>query len=184
MDILAHGLWAYLAFKAANMHWKKKEKLGWAVFWGMFPDLFGFTIPILIILFGLFAGTASIADIPKPGHETEVQINGPLPHMLYNYSHSLIIFALVALAAWGIMQYFYRKTPWVLGGWLLHILMDIPTHSKAFYPTPILWPLSTWTFDGVMWGQLWFMILNYALLAVVYFYLKHEEKSEVNRKRT
>lgn len=61
-----------------------------------------------------------------------------------------------------------RKWPWLMGGWVLHIIIDIPTHTKAFFATPFLWPLSNFKIDGISWGTLWFMLINYSALVLVY----------------
>jgi hypothetical protein len=47
-------------------------------------------------------------------------------------------------------------------------LLDIPSHSRAFFPTPFLWPLSKVTFDGVDWTTPRVMVANYVALAIVY----------------
>jgi hypothetical protein len=52
--------------------------------------------------------------------------------------------------------------------WLGHILVDIPTHSKRFFPTPFLWPISDYKVDGISWGVRWFMLANYGSLAAAY----------------
>jgi amino acid transporter len=84
--------------------------------------------------------------------------------LLYQISHSLVIFAFVVLIyyAWK------RKLPWIILGWPLHILADIPTHSYSFYPTPFLWPLVNVKFDGFSWGSGHFTLYNYLALALVY----------------
>ena len=86
---------------------------------------------------------------------------------LYQFSHSIVIFAAVFALVWIIR----RRPSWLLLFWLLHILIDIPTHSMRFYPTPFLWPLSSYQFNGISWGQPWFMILNYSALAAAYLFL-------------
>jgi hypothetical protein len=40
--------------------------------------------------------------------------------------------------------------------WLLHILIDIPTHSRKLWAPQFLWPLSTLSVDGVSWAKLAF----------------------------
>jgi hypothetical protein len=83
----------------------------------------------------------------------------------YNYTHSLIFFlvvlAIVLIARKG-------KVYWPMFGWLLHILIDIPTH-RGFYETPFLFPLSGFRFThGISWGHPVFMIINYSALILVY----------------
>lgn len=58
-----------------------------------------------------------------------------------------------------------------MAAWGLHILLDVPTHARSFYPTPFLWPLSDWTFDGVSWTAPWALALNYTLLALTWTWL-------------
>jgi hypothetical protein len=36
-------------------------------------------------------------------------------------------------------------------GWLLHIAIDIPTHSFRYYATRFLWPVSDFRIDGIAW---------------------------------
>ncbi|HEY7531274.1 MAG TPA: hypothetical protein VH681_00670, partial [Nitrospiraceae bacterium] len=61
-----------------------------------------------------------------------------------------------------------RRPLWGLSAWGLHVLVDIPTHSFAFFPTPFLWPLSTWKFDGWQWMTPTILVPNYVLLALLY----------------
>lgn len=45
------------------------------------------------------------------------------------------------------------RRPKAAAGWLLHILVDIPTHSRKRMGTRVFWPLSSWTYDGISWGD-------------------------------
>ena len=89
------------------------------------------------------------------------------PWDLYQFSHSLVIF----VAVFGIVWLIRHEPSWVMLGWPLHILIDIPTHTTRFFATPFLWPISSYQFDGISWGQRWFLILNYSALASAYLYL-------------
>ena len=64
-----------------------------------------------------------------------------------------------------------------MGAWGLHLVMDIFTHSDAFFPTPFLWPLSNAHFDGLPWVNPLIYIPNVLLLAVLYawFFLKRKK---------
>jgi hypothetical protein len=42
---------------------------------------------------------------------------------------------------------------WILAAWGLHILIDIPTHSLALFPTPFLWPVSDFKVNGIGWDN-------------------------------
>jgi membrane-bound metal-dependent hydrolase YbcI (DUF457 family) len=85
-------------------------------------------------------------------------------HVLYNFTHSLIIFAFI----FGLVWFFYRKPFLPLLAWGLHILIDIPTHSAAFFPTPFLWPVSDFMVNGISWGQ---PIIFYPDIVLVVCYL-------------
>ena len=60
----------------------------------------------------------------------------------------------------GLVSLLARRPVIGMLGWLLHILIDVPTHSKAYYATKIFWPLSDWGFDGIPWWNRWFWALN------------------------
>jgi hypothetical protein len=64
--------------------------------------------------------------------------------------------------------------------WGLHILVDIPTHSSAFFPTPFLWPLSDFMVDGVGWSSPWIFFPNLILLVVFYLWFFVHKKRKNN----
>jgi len=90
-----------------------------------------------------------------------------IPHyvyQLYDISHSLIVFALIFAIVW-----IWRKKPqWLLGPWLVHILVDIPSHSAEFFPTPLFWPISDFRVNGINWGDPVIYIPNLVLLLIAY----------------
>ena len=161
MDIFAHILWANAGARGANKIFAKKvyldKKIGenkkfsmspfWTGFWGVFPDFFAFTIPFIIGMYNLLF---------NPSYE-----GGFGPHMmrhsgfdiaayLYQFSHSLVIFALMFVLVWVI----YKRPRYELLGWALHILIDIPSHVLAFYPTPFLFPISEYRVPyGLQWSN-------------------------------
>jgi hypothetical protein len=175
MDILAHGLWAGAAYKAINKKVKKPFNIKMAVFWGVFPDLFAFTIGFVWLFGNLIFGGMSFSDLPQPQEaEPAPQDTLPIFHLtstLYNISHSAIVFLIV----FGILFLIFRRPIWELGGWMIHILLDIPTHSYRFFPTPVLWPLSGWKFNGFSWATPWFLIVNYAAIIIIYLLLRGKE---------
>lgn len=170
MDILAHTLWAGAGARGANSVNKNKFShinIGWAAFWGVFPDLFAFMIPIVLRFYFVVFGQSSASSffIRTNGGMSGVEDGFNIVRDLYQYSHSLIIFAIVFFVAW----IFYRRPRFELLGWVLHILIDIPSHTLAFYPTPFLFPISNYKFPyGIQWSSAWFMIINYSLLLVVW----------------
>jgi hypothetical protein len=191
MDTLAHGLWATAAAKANNRFAPIKFRIGWFVFWGVLPDLFSFTPAVAWLLWQVIIEGVPFAKVPRPELlPPEVRMTFPvfrLSNSLYHLSHSLIIFAGIFLLVWAIRRYwlkFRQAVPmsdsplsagwpfWEMTGWMLHILIDIPTHTRRLYPTPFLWPLSDFTIDGISWGRPWFLALNYSSLLIVFLLLR------------
>jgi hypothetical protein len=62
-------------------------------------------------------------------------------------------------------------------GWLLHILIDIPTHLIGHFPTPMFWPLSNFKINGIIyWREPLFMIVDVVLLIIVYWIILKKER--------
>ncbi len=197
MDIFAHGLWTAAAARAVNLRLRKKPETErprlirrplnvWhAAFWGIFPDLFAFTIPFFVIAFGVLSGNISLGQIPRSQTAPTSVLEQRIPilqlaYNLYDISHSLIVFGAAFFLAWLV----FRRPIWELGGWLLHILIDIPTHSAQFFPTPLFWPISHWKFlYGFSWAAPWFMIANYSAILVAYLVLWKKERRIAQRQR-
>jgi hypothetical protein len=168
MDVFAHTLWTSALAKEANKAGENKNfhlSVGWAAFWGVFPDLFAFTIPFVLRFYNAIFGDGS-SFFSRPELEGGSLPQGfDLAHTLYNYSHSLVIWALVFILVW----IYFKRPRYELLGWALHILIDIPSHVLAFFPTPFLFPLSDYRFPyGVSWGNYWYMLINYSLLLIVW----------------
>jgi hypothetical protein len=175
MDLLSHGLWAGAASKGVNLKKPLQLNYWWAFWWGIFPDAFAFLVPTAWMWIERMQGTPAynwreraIAEPPADGGYPPIM----LAESLYNLSHSIVIFAAVA----GIIWFIRKRPPYILLGWPLHILADIPTHTYQFFPTPVFWPISSWKFSGFQWSTPWFMALNYGLLFLVYVYLWYRRK--------
>jgi len=160
MDILAHGLWGGAAFG-----WKRKY--GWAFLFGMLPDLsaFGPYFVYRILSGTLKFGKPEIASIPSA------------VFIAYNFSHSLFTAAAVLL----LVRFAISKELFISAcAYPLHILCDIPTHDKTFFPTPFLFPVSDFRVNGISWGNKYFMLINYAALLTAYFiYFRYKAKEKV-----
>lgn len=182
MDIFSHGLWAGAAAQGANLsprlsvRIKRRLSISQAFFWGVFPDLFAFAIPFVWMIWQLVIGHADVSEF-KPPQEPAAPDTLPvfaLASSLYNISHSIIIFFIL----FGVVTLVMRRPVWEMLGALLHILSDIPTHSYAFFPTPFLWPISNFKFNGFSWGTTWFLALDYSLLILVYLLLYRKKRSK------
>lgn len=181
MDIFAHGLWTAVAYKAVNQKKHISLRVWTASFWGIFPDLFAFTIPFVWIVWSIISGRFMFSDFPRSG-DVEPVSQSILPvfklaSSLYNMSHSAVVF----FVAYGITAFILRRHVWEMGGWLLHILIDVPTHTYHLYPTPVLWPFSSWKFNGISWGVWWFQLINYSALIAAFLLLR---RKNVNKHRS
>ena len=184
MDILAHALWANYGVRKANRVIENKNQTQvkqipkinvWATtLFGFLPDLFAFTIPFIILFWNLLTGSTTLAEL---GARHGPPASGlSLSATLYQYSHSLVIWAVVFVIVWVI----YKRPRFELFGWALHILIDIPSHVLSFFPTPFLFPLSNYHFPyGVSWGNKWYMIINYTLLLIFFIYMTLTQKKKV-----
>lgn len=170
MDIFAHALWTNLV--RGYTAYKKEINISkfWSIFWGVFPDFFAFTP---IFFWSIINRVNLKPEDMEPINKDSLFIFN-FTHNLYNVSHSLIVFGIIFL----IIYLVKKKIYFALFGWPLHILIDIPTHSYRFYPTPFLWPISDFKFGGISWGTPWFMFLNYYLILIFYLivFLKFKNK--------
>lgn len=156
MEILAHGLWTAAGAITASRATTARIRTKWAVWWGVFPDVLAFGPSVVA---GLVLLVVRGREVISPG-APHVHLGVPL----YPAGHSLLVFAL-AFAAASIVA---RRVVWEMLGWLLHILIDIPTHSYSYYATRFLWPVSDVRVNGVPWWTPWFWAATYVVLAVVY----------------
>jgi len=150
MDIISHSLWTNLIFKELPI-----EQRGVAVLFGSMPDLVSFSFMTLRSFF------KKTLDFKAP----DLKQIPSYVFRLYDITHSLVIWLavflilkLLGLSWWTVVYY----------AWGMHILFDIFTHTKEFFPTPILWPFSKFHFSGINWSNKWFMLFNYALLLFLY----------------
>ncbi len=158
MDVLSHALWTNLAFAEAPIPVRVT-----AIALSVLPDLIPFT-PMAVKNFVARRRDSAKRNHPRPRPE-EMRFS-QWAYRAYDVTHSLIVFSLMFGGVWFWMQ----SVPWAMLGWLGHILVDIPTHTRAFFGTPILWPISNYKFDGISWGERWFMRLNYGGIIVMYAY--------------
>ncbi len=138
MDILAHGVYNIALQKSIRKDFKGRKQTLIAFWWGIMPDLLAFGIPFLVAIWSgswdhhARTGGFDIADA------------------VYPYTHSLIVFGAVFLAIYGIRRKWYLP----MLGWGFHVLLDMPLHTQEFFPTPFLFPISSYTLPfGVSWGM-------------------------------
>lgn len=159
MEIVAHGLWAAAAAIAAKRSAGIRLRVGWTVWWACFPDVLAFGPGIAL---GLWLRPAGGPDAGAAHGHLLPRVHIGLP--LYPTGHSLIVFLFV----FGVVSILARRPVLELLGWLLHVLIDIPTHSLRYYATRFLWPVSGFRIDGITWWTPWFWAATYVALLVVY----------------
>jgi hypothetical protein len=166
LDIVAHGLWAGLGIAWAGKYHRINTKTKMATIGlAVAPDLIHL-LPLMIAApfaaNGLEIFTAYVNA--SPGFEPPLSPNlNQLTHHLHCVMHSALVAGAITAAVW-----LWLGRLWVpLLGWWSHILIDVFTHSAEFYPSPVLYPLTYWGFDGIAWNAPWFMSINYAVMTIV-----------------
>jgi hypothetical protein len=166
VDIVAHTLWA-----GAGMTLLRRRvllapsTLPAAMGWAALPDVVHL-LPI-IAWWALGAGSLEAVRayaIPLPGELP------PLPPLVAFWSHHLHCALHSALVAGAVsLLWWAARAPLgvALLGWWSHIVIDVFTHSAAFFPTPVFYPFTERGFDGIAWNTPWFLMLNYAALCIV-----------------
>lgn len=157
MDTIAHALWNYLIFMK-DKYWRL------AVFFSIFPDL-----PLIsFIIYNLFFnGTLNLA------------FENSFLYILEQGTHSLIISLPLIL----VLFFIFKKTVLFLFAWPIHIFIDILTHSRDIYPAMPFFPLSDYSFNGINWANIYFVIVNYVLLLIVYYFVFKNARINKNIKK-
>lgn len=164
MDTLSHAAWGY-----ASVRFKGSRKASLGAIAGAAPDLFYF-LPSKIdqiwqkgwsgLTVGREPGIWRADGPPLPPELVEAY------HRYYVYTHSLVVLAAVALvfylAGW-------RRWLWLILPPALHIVMDLPTHER--YLTPIFYPISEWTIEGISWADPRIFWPNVTLLILTHLLL-------------
>lgn len=153
MDFVSHALWGGVSFGRKN---KKIFLLAAGI--SILPDIL--TEGLFFVFYLL-----NIGGIPdwENGHPN-ISDYPMFAQNLYNFTHSLVIFAFALAPSWVAA----KKPVWIVGGWGLHILIDIPTHSLALFPTPFLWPISDFRVDGIGWDNPIILAIDIIMLIAAY----------------
>ena len=162
MDIFSHGLYGGVAFGR-----KSRRDYLTAFLFGVGPDLLSFGFFFLAI--GLGIESWPVGNFTPPG----AKVIPEYIHFLYGITHSLVIYAIFFAILYLLGK---KKFAWLTLGWPLHILVDIPTHSNGFFPTPFLWPLSDFSVNGIPWAHPVIFIPNLIVLIVLYAYWYKKRK--------
>ena len=157
MDTLSHTLWGKGLFG-----YRKYGAL--ALLFGALPDLLSFGLYFLVRLLSqgmnIEFGRPAVGTIPD------------WVFTMYNFSHSFIIVLFIFIIAFIID----KDLCFPLLAWPFHILLDFLFHSIDFFPTPILWPISDYKFDGVAWSNPYIWIGNIICIIILFIY-RYKRKS-------
>ena len=151
MDVFAHAAWTYILFHNA-------ENFYLYLLAGILPD---------ILSWGFYA----LYHIPKKGLRPGPPKEKDIPRWvftLYGLTHSLFSFACVFI----ILMFITDEIPVYLTAWLVHLMIDIPTHSREYLHTPFLWPFSDYAFPGISWGTVPFMVINWVVIIITIFLIR------------
>ena len=196
MDVFSHAIWGrHLTYGKIN--WKL------AAIIGMLPDLLAF-IP------GGIVSTMNGEGRTRVDENTVTSDFPDIAWQIYQITHSLFWSTILFLLLWFSLYFWMKKngpnaillpknkifskeytpfkaTVYLMLPWFFHILLDIPSHTLKFFPTPFLMPISDYMIDGVPWGitgpgaWIWWLNLG-ALIGVGYFiWSKQRRDTDSNR---
>lgn len=130
MDIFSHTLWGYGFFG--------RQKPWLAMAFGAMPDM---------VSFGVFA-IIRFANGDYVHGKPPLDIIPGWCFVLYDLSHSLFISMLVLV----FVLWKRAELGLAMLAWPFHILLDIPFHTRHYFPTKFFYPLSDYFYDGIAWS--------------------------------
>jgi hypothetical protein len=176
MDTFAHGIAGALFFSRSgyagllfggNETEPKPRSFDWtlpvAAFFGVLPDLMSFSYVVFKHVFNGGRGKPPVESIPD------------WVFTAYNMTHSLFIVSAVILMLFLLNRWLGISSC----AWSWHVICDIPTHSRAYFPTPFLYPFSDFTVDGISFMHPPIFISYWSFLiisAVLLLWLKQPKK--------
>ncbi|MFC1887824.1 hypothetical protein ACFLYK_03345 [Candidatus Cloacimonadota bacterium] len=156
MDILAHSLWSIALIPG--------DQIAAKVVLGLTPDLAVFGPQLLLMIF---------KKKSRPKFKDREQMmewfdrkDNRWVKTLYRWTHSLVIWTVLIIPAFILFSKSGSPPPWFLLGAPLHIILDIPTHTKKSFPVQFLTPFSRLQINGFHWSGRNMLILNYSLIAI------------------
>ena len=162
MDFLAHAVYGATVCsrsgfaggaRGAGRPGLADPTVWWAVLFGLLPDVFSLGPPLLA--YGL---TGQLVDFVHSLSETDLTT--------YHYLHSLV----VAVPAVGLVRLLLPRFFVPSLAWILHILMDAGLHGAGLFQTTLFYPLSNWTFEGLMrwWHHPRFVLAYWAAVPLLW----------------
>jgi len=130
------------------------------------PDLISFGA---FMVKNLIDGTIQIGNPTLESLPSWVFLHYALGH---SFVISLPIIALIALWRKGVA--------FAMLAWPFHIVLDFPFHTKAYFATPLFWPISDFSVDGIAWTHWYIWWPNVAGIVVLLYYRYRQKKSGRN----
>ena len=169
MDIVAHALWAGIGTSIyRDRRQLSRGQVATVIVATILPDVFH-ALPVAA--WALTQGNPEALyayAVATPGTEPRLPCwLDAVSHHIHCASHSMLVAGVIS----AILPRYYPLA-WVpLSGWWLHIVIDAPTHTADFYPSPVLYPLTYAGLDGVAWNTPAFQWANYVSLLVAYLWI-------------
>ena len=101
-----------------------------------------------------------IKDILK---KPDLNLLDQTDYLLYNLFHSLIV--------WFFIYYFVKIKE--LKVVFLAIIIDLFLHDKSYLPTPFLYPISDFKFNGIPWNSKKGWIISIIITIIIYHKFKN-----------
>ena len=148
-SIVSHGIISFLLFGYKG------------VFWGILPDLIGFTRYFTKLGFDYFKnGLKKKNELWVPPNKMD-----DTDWLLYDLSHSLLF--------WIVLLIIFKKKEIYAG--IISVILDILLHSKKIWRGPkFLYPLSNYNFNGIEWNS----PLGFTITLTLIIFLLHLNESD------
>ena len=183
MDVVSHWFWGVLATRK-HVNWKVAGPMA------VLPDLLAF-VPSFVY--------STMHGLERPTvDDTTVTSDFPaIAWDMYRYTHSAVVVTVAVLVTWWLFTRFsgsrfesqfaeqHRSKPLLMAfllwlPWYSNILLDIPTHTLQFFPTPVFYPLSDFGVDGTRWSTPIVLFTNVGVLAVLWMYVLWKDRRQTN----
>jgi len=153
-SFISHAIIGYLLFGQSG------------AIYGILPDVVGF-LPYFAKI-GLDQGMITLKELKKWGDIFPQSKMSPNDWLLYNLSHSLIVWLTI---------YYITKDKAVYSA-IFAIILDIFMHTKEVWKGPaFLYPLSQYRYDGIHWLSYKGMMITFTIIALL-FILPKETKQK------
>ena len=179
MDVVSHWFWGVLVTRK-HVNWKVAGPMA------VLPDLLAFSPSLIYSL-------ANGIERPTVDDTTVTSDFPAITWETYQYTHSAVMVTFAVLVSWWLFARFsgsrfesqfaeqHRSKPlkmafllWI--PWYMNILLDIPSHTLQFFPTPVFYPISDFHIDGTRWSTPIVLFTNVGVLVVLWIYVLRKDR--------